>query len=639
MRWLRGLVCVSIVVVCLAGACLAADSAAPSVPNPVTPACSAESGATGCVESGASPATTTSAGPVFVPASANDRKAAHRAFERGMKLQKSNALDQAFRQFEEAARLAPQDTEYIAAREMTREHLASTYLDRGNTELLQGRQSEALAEFRDALNLDPQNEFAQQRVHDAAGPPPSGVSGPVQVVESQDRLAVQPIERIADFHYRGDARGLIVTIATSYGLSVTFDDSFPTRQVQFDITKADFATAMSAASAVTKTFCVPVEDTVLFALSETPDNHRLFDRMGMRTFYIPSAETNKDLQDVVNALRTLFEFRFVMMKASSNMITVRGPLEMLKAASQFVEQLSTEQPEVLLDVQVIEVDHTYARNIGLHVPDQFNLYNIPAAAIASLSGQNIQDLLNQLISGGGINQAGNMSLSAILSQLTSQQSSIFSTPLATFGGGLTLEGLSLDHLASMLSLNESSVQSLQHATLRASQDKEATFKLGARYPVLNASFAPISNSPAIAGVLGNQSYTPPFPSVNYEDIGLTLKAKPIVRRNSDVTLELTLQMRALGATNSNGIPIITNREFTGGILLKDGEPAFIAGMITTVDQRSLNGLPLFAQIPGFGVLTSQNSKQSEEDELLILLTPHVVSEPRRTDSPLIWIPK
>jgi len=548
-------------------------------------------------------------------------------------------MDQAFSEFEEAARLDPERTEYIAAREMTREHLASTHLDLGNTELLQGRQTDALAEFRAALNLDPQNEFAQQRVRDALGPPPASGPGPAQVVARQDDLAVKPLEARHDFHYRGAARGLLTAVATSYGLAVDFDDSFPTRQVRFDIDQADFHTALQAASEVTKTFSVAVEDTVLFAAADTAENHRLFDRMGMRSFYIPSADASKDLQDVMNTLRNLFEFRFVSLNAAASTITVRGPMGMLQAASQFLEQLNSERPEVLLDVQVMEVDHTYTRNIGLHVPDQFNLYNIPAAAIASLSGQNIQDLLNQLISGGGINQAGNTTIAALLSQLTSQQSGIFSQPLATFGGGLTLEGLSLDSLSAVLSLNESSIQSLDHVTLRASQDKEATFKLGARYPVLNASFSPIANSTAIAGVLGNQSYTAPLPSVNYEDIGLTLKAKPMVHHNSDVALELTVQLRALGTTNSNGIPIITQREFTGGILLKDGEPAFVAGMITTVDQRSLNGLPLFAQVPGFGVLTSQNSKQSEEDELLILITPHVVSEPQRTEAPMIWISK
>ncbi|MFY9676288.1 MAG: hypothetical protein WAK13_17645 [Terriglobales bacterium] len=574
---------------------------------------------------------------MFIPASRKDRKAAHYAFKRGLQLEKSNDLEDAFSQFEEAARLSPENTEYLEAREITRQNLAASHLERGNTDLRQGRRAEALVEFRTALNLDPQNEFAQQRVRDAAGPPPAKTSEPPQIVAREDQLEVRPIDRLADFHYSGDARGLLTTIATSFGLSITFDDSFPSRQLRFDLNQVNFATALRAASEATKTFTVPVEDTVLFAVADNPENHRLFDRMGMRSFYIPTADAAKDLQDVTNSLRTLFEFRFVSQNTAASTITVRGPIEMLKAASEFIEQLNSDRPEVLIDVSVMEVDHTYARNIGLHVPDQFNLYNIPAAALASLGGANAQSLINQLIASGGINQAGNQTLAALISQLSSQSNSIFNTPLATFGGGLTLEGLSLDSLSAVLSLNESSVQSLEHVTLRASQGKDATFKLGARYPVLNASFSPVSNSSAIAGVIGNQSYTAPFPSVNYEDIGLTLKAKPTVHRNSDISLELTIQMRALGATNNNGIPIITNREFSGGILLKDGEPAFIAGMVTTMDQRSLNGLPLFAQIPGFGVLTSQHSRQSEENELLILLTPHLMSEPQQTDPALIWL--
>ena len=259
-------------------------------------------------------------------------------------------MDQAFSEFEEAARLDPERTEYIAAREMTREHLASTHLDLGNTELLQGRQSDALAEFRAALNLDPQNEFAQQRVRDALGPPPATGPGPAQVVARQDDLAVKPLETRHDFHYRGAARGLLTAVATSYGLAVDFDDSFPTRQVRFDIDQADFHTALQAASEVTKTFSVAVEDTVLFAAADTAENHRLFDRMGMRSFYIPSADASKDLQDVMNTLRNLFEFRFVSLNAAASTITVRGPMGMLQAASEFLEQLNSERPEVLLDL-------------------------------------------------------------------------------------------------------------------------------------------------------------------------------------------------------------------------------------------------------------------------------------------------
>jgi type II secretory pathway component GspD/PulD (secretin) len=341
----------------------------------------------------------------------------------------------------------------------------------------------------------------------------------------------------------------------------------------------------------------------------------------------------------MNSLRTLLEFKFVSINAASSTITLRGPQAALDAATQFLGQLNDVRPEVMLDLKVFQVSYTYTRNIGIHVPNQFKLFNIPVSALAALGGQNIQDLINQLIASGGINQAGNETIAALLAQLQGQQNSIFSQPVATFGGGLTLMGLSFDQLAGVLSMNESSVRSLDHVHLRASQAKEATFKLGSRYPILNASFAPIFNNAAISKAIGNQSFTAAFPSVNYEDIGLTVKAKPLVHNNSDVALELEIQFRTLGSTNANGIPVIFNREYKGGILLKDGEPAVVAGMITQSDQKSLSGLPVLSTIPGLGVLTSQPSKQEEDDELLITITPYVVRGPEHTEAPEIWMSK
>ena len=599
----------------LAAVCLAADT-----PSAVAPSL--------CSNSGGAPACH---GPK------KDLKTARQAFARGLKLEKAQNLDEAFYEFQEAARLVPQNVEYLTAREITRQHLAGMHLEHGNSDLLDGRQVEALAEFRTALSLDPQNEFAEQRINDALGPVPVHTAGPPQVVASADSLTPKPIDGRHDIHYRGDSHGLLTAVAASFGLTVVFDDSLPSRHVRFDIENADFATAMQAASAVTKSFSVALEDTVLFACADTPDNHKLYDRMGMRSFYIPGGSSAQEFNDLMNSLRTLFEFKFVSLSLGANTITVRGPQAALAAATQFLGQLNSPRPEVMLDLKVFQVSHTYARSIGLHVPDNFNLFNIPVAALAALGGQNIQQLINQLVSSGGINQAGNQTISALLAQLQSQQNSIFSQPLATFGGGLTFMGLSLDHLAAVLSMNESSVQELDHVQLRASQEKDATFKLGSRYPILNASFAPIYNSSAISKVLGNQSYTSAFPSVSYEDIGLTLKAKPLVHNNSEVALELEIQFRTLGSTNTNGIPDILNREYKGGILLKEGEPAVVAGMLTQSDQKSLSGLPLFSTMPALGVLTSQTSKQEENDELLILITPHVVRSPERTEAPEIWM--
>ena len=589
--------------------------------------------------SAAPPLCSNSAGAPACHGPKKDLKAARQAFARGLKLEKSQNLDQAFYEFEEAARLVPQNVEYLTAREMTRQHLAGLHLEHGNSDLLAGRQVEALAEFRAAVNLDPQNEFAEQRINDALGPVPVRAASPPQVVDSADALVAKPIDARHDIHYRGDSRGLLTAVAASFGLTVVFDDNFPSRHVRFDIENADFATAMRAASTVTKSFTVALEDTVLFACVENPENHRLYDRMGLRSFYVSGGGTTQELNELMNSLKALFEFKFVSLNAASSIITVRGPQAALEAATQFLGQMNSPRPEVMLDLKVFQINHTYARTIGLHVPDNFNLFNIPAAALVALGGQSLQSLVNQLIASGGINQAGNQSIAALLAQLQNQQNSIFSQPLATFGGGLTFMGLSLDHLSATLTMNESSVRELDHVTLRASQEKDATFKLGQRYPILNGTFAPIYNSSAISQVLGNQSYTAAFPSVSYEDIGLTLKAKPLVHNNSDVALELELQFRTLGSVSTNGIPIILNREYKGGILLKEGEPAAVAGMITQSDEKSLSGLPLFSAIPGFGVLTSESTKQEEDDELLILITPYVVRSSERTEAPEIWMGK
>jgi len=290
----------------------------------------------------------------------------------------------------------------------------------------------------------------------------------------------------------------------------------------------------------------------------------------------------------------------------------------------------------MLDVRVYQINHQLTRDIGVHVPNTFNLYNIPAAALAGLGGQNVTDLINQLIASGGINQAGGTALSGLLAQLGGQQNSIFSQPLTTFGGGLTFMGLSLDKITTSLSLNESWVRSLENMNMRASQGNDATFHLGERFPILNASYAPIYNSPQISAVLGNQTYVPPFPSVSYEDLGLNLKAKPTIHANGDVSLQLELQVRSLTGQSANGVPVISNREYKGSINLKDGEPAVVAGEVSRTDTLSMSGLPGFGLLPGFNQVMVSNSKEQDTDELMIIITPHVLANINRT-TPEIWI--
>jgi type II secretory pathway component GspD/PulD (secretin) len=318
-------------------------------------------------------------------------------------------------------------------------------------------------------------------------------------------------------------------------------------------------------------------------------------------------------------------------------VEVRGPPRMLEACAKLMDQLNNPRPQVMLDVHVLQIDHQLMRNIGMHIPDTFNMYNIPAAALLALTGgQNIQQLINQFISSGGINQAGSSALSGLLAQLGGGSNSIFSTPLATFGGGLTLSGVSLDMLAANLSVNESWVRSLQNVGIRASQGNDAKVHLGERYPIQNASYAPIYNSPQISAVLGNQSYVPPFPSVSYEDLGLSITAKPTIHADNSISLHLELQVRSLTGESTNGIPVISNEEYQGNITLKDGEPAVVAGQVSKSDTLAMAGIPGLGYLPILNQVMVDNTRQSESDELMIVITPHVLAN-NDYDAPEIWI--
>ena len=579
-----------------------------------------------------------SPGAISCNPSKKEIKEAGQAFAKGLKLQREKRQDEAFGEFETAARLAPKDVEYVTARELTRQQLVFDHVQRGNAEMRESRQIEALAEFRTALHLDPQNEFAQQRLTDALGEWAPKTAAPPQVVEDADKLRVVPSAALADFHYRGDGRGLLTQVAYAFGVTASFDESVVSRQVGFDIGGADFYTAMAMACQMTHTFWTPLDSKQILLAAESAQNHRQFDRMALRAFYLPGLSSPQELNDIANTLRNIFEIRLVTPEPGASTLVVRAQRNVLDAATRILAGLGDSRPQVMLDVHVYQITNTLTRNMGLQIPNNFQLFNIPAGALAALAGQNIQSLINQLISSGGINQASSQALSALLAQLSGQQSSIFSNPLATFGGGLTLSGLSLGTAGARLSLNESSAKTLEHATLRIAQGSEGTFRVGTRVPILNASFSPAFNTPAIASVIQNNSFQSPFPSFNYEDVGLSIKAKPLVNGNSDVSLDLELQFRALQSQSFNGVPVISNREYKGSIALKDGEPAVVAGAVTSTEQRSLNGIPGLGSVPGLNKVMTSNSKESDEDELLIVITPRVVSHEQKQNAE-VWMQK
>jgi general secretion pathway protein D len=573
--------------------------------------------------------------------SKQELRRAKEAFSRGLELEKARHIDEAYEEFDTAARLVPHNLNYVTALSVTREELISEHIKKGSADLDNGLTVEAQAEFRGALNLDPQNQFARQRFQDSMTEWTPAAPASIRVVKDSGEVRVAPSAEPHEFHFRGDSRALLTEVARTFGISAEVEESVVSRRVHFDIDKVDFYAAMAAATDVTGSFWVPLSETQVLLLRESGENHRLYDRMTMRTFAITSATTPQELTEVVNLLRTIFEVKFVQPEPQTGVVVVRAPARTMDAVTQFLTNFGKTRPQVILDIKVFEIDHQLTRNMGVHLPNNFNLFNIPAIALAGLTGlggQNIQSLINQLISSGGINQANSSAISGLLSQLQGQGNSIFSQPLATFGGGLTFMGLSLDQLSAQLSLNESWVKLLDHATLRAAQGSDATFRIGQRFPVINASFAPIFNSPAISQVLQNGSFQAPIPSFSYEDLGLDLKAKPVISGNMTVNLDLEMQLRNLAGQSLNGVPVIANRQYKGSISLLNGEQAVVACNVSISQMLSMTGIPGLGLIPGLNQVATTNSKTTEEDELMLVITPHIVNL-ESTQNAEVWMPR
>jgi hypothetical protein len=579
-------------------------------------------------------------GGINCVATKKEKKEAREAFARGLKLQEHKKVEEAYTQFDEAMRLVPQNPQFVSARELAKAQLVYNHIERGNVLLLEDSRVRAAAEFRAAIELDPDNDFARSRLQEASREWEPAVAAVLPAkLQDAGEIQIEPKSDRATFHFRGDVRGLFEELGNAYGVKAQFDDSVQARQVRFYVDDVDFFTALRLASQVSKTMWSPLDSHQLLVAADNPENHKQFDRMSLQTFILPSHSTPQEVTDLVTTMRNMFDLKFVSSGQTSGTVEVRAPLHMLEACDQLLAQLSSERPQVMVDVRVFQINHQLTRNIGVHIPNTFTMYNIPAVAIAGLAGlggQNIQSLINQLISSGGINQAGSSALSGLLAQLGGQQNSIFSTPLATFGGGISLMGISLDQFTAQLSLNESWVRSLENMSLRAGQGSETTFHIGERYPIINASYSPIANSAAISQVLGNQSYVAPFPSVSYEDLGLNVKAKPTIHSNGDVSLQLELQVRSLTGESNNGVPVISNREYKGSINLKDGEPAVVAGQVSKTDTRSMSGIPGLGYLPILNQAMVTNTKEEEDDELMIVLTPHVLANSNRT-TPEIWM--
>jgi general secretion pathway protein D len=587
--------------------------------------------------------------PAAQPPSKGDIKNAKKEFEQAQKLQKKDEWPDALGHLDRAVELNPLSTDYASARELLRQQIVTNHIDRGNEMLRSNKTVEATAEFRSALSLDPHNQYALQRLQDAtpldASLKADQLTPTLTVVADSKPVVIAPQPGVRDFHLKGSSRNVLEQIAAAYGVKLIFDDSVSSKSIKFDIEAADFFGAFREVAKIAHIFWVPLTPKQLILFNDTQALRREYERLESATFYLNDASSAQELNDVVNMLRTLFDVRFAVAQPSNYSVAVRAPVPILEAATKVLQNFLTRRPQVIIEVQVFEVSSQLTRAMGLSIPNEIQVINVGAAALALLGTTNTQDLINQLIASGGINQANSTALQTLLSQLQNQQSSnsslsaLTQNPFASFGGGKSFFAVPIPPITATFQYSQSDVKSLERISLRASQGNAATLRIGSRYPILNASFAPIFNSSAISSAISNGSYQAPIPSFTYEDLGITLKATPQVLADSNINLKLEMQIRSLTGQSVNGVPVLSNRDYTATMSVLDGSSTAVVGMISKTEQKSLSGFPGLNLIPVLGAITSSHNVTEDQDELLIVVTPTIVSPARGMgDGSEVWVP-
>jgi type II secretory pathway component GspD/PulD (secretin) len=558
-------------------------------------------------------------------ASKKDRRTAEQEFKRSLELEKGGRVDEAFQAAAHAAELVSGNPEYVTAREVLRQRLARAHLERGNRLAETGDSVAAAAEFREALAIDPENTYVVERLRDVSTPEDPYQKRVVQLLASVDQIDLKPKTGTASFHVRGDARALYAQIGAAFDINMQFDPGLPSRFVRFDLENVDFFSVMALAGQMTKTFWAPVTDSEAMIAADTPDMRKQYERMSLRTFYIGNATSPTDLTDLANLLRNIFELSVVSVEPGHNTISVRGPRVTVDAAAQVIDNLMDARPELLLDVQEIELDTDKTTQYGLNLPNSFTVFNIPSE-IRRVLGADAQPIIDQLTKTGTIDPS-----KIPPADLANLQNSPLLAPFVIVGHGMWLTGISTPPISGKLALNSSRAGTLEHATLRAVDGESATFKVGSRYPILTSTFSNVAFSAQGSAVVGN---TPQF---QYYDLGLTLKAKPHYQSSGDVRMDLELEIIGLGAASINSIPELTTRSFKANITVKEGEPSVVMGEIDQQETRAIQGYPGLGMVPVVQGIANSHSNERVHNEIVLIITPHVLRKPfHDLGSAVIW---
>jgi general secretion pathway protein D len=276
----------------------------------------------------------------------------------------------------------------------------------------------------------------------------------------------------------------------------------------------------------------------------------------------------------------VLDARRVSAITATNALTIKDTPARVTAAARLVTAIDKARPEVIIDVELLEVDRTKLLEYGLQLAS-------PESA--------------------GIDGSVTVNPPPPNSTLTLQALR-----------NLTQSDVLLANLPSLyyrLLKSDMNTRTLANPQLRTSDGTTAQARFGQQVPVPTTTFAPIAT-----GGTPQQ----PITAFEYRNIGVNIDITPRTHHDADVTLALRIAVTSLVGDGFGGLPIFGNREINTVIRLQDGETNMLAGLIRDDERRSMQGIPGLSDIPGIGRLFAYTAKTTEQTDIVLTLTPHII---------------
>jgi general secretion pathway protein D len=531
-------------------------------------------------------------------------------YDKGQDAEARQNYELAFDYFKQAYDQKPKDLKYRTAYERTRFLAASSEVHRAQILRDAGKLDEALALFQKALMTDPSSFIAQQElrrtqqmINDATNPQPqAAATSPLRrrLEAAQGPVELAPLSNVPiTLKVTEKANVIYETVGKLAGINVLFDPDYVPKQVHVELNNVTLEEALSIISFETKTFWRPVTPNTIFVAQDTPAKRKELEQNVIKTFYLSNLSQPTELQDVVNAMRTILEVSRIQQLPSQGAIVVRGTPDQLTLAQKLVDDLDKAKPEVLIEVAVMQVSRDKAHTLGINPPTSVTVAlqpNINTTTPTTTTGTTTTTTSSSTSNGISLNSLGN--LNATDFQVTIPQ--------------MTASAL----------MSDTDTKIIQNPQVRALDGQKASLKIGDRVPVATGSF-----QPGIGGVGINPLVNTQF---QYLDVGVNIDITPRVHAGREVSLKMSMDVSAVDSYVSIGgisQPVIGQRKIENEIRLKDGEVSLLGGMMEDSRTKSLTGIPGLASIPILKYLFAQDTSDHSTNEIVFVLIPHIIRGP------------